>query len=78
MELYCATSRRWREKNCGLGGTNRTNSAHPEKCPFMNRMREKTSRLPARTGEKEGDKKTLTKKDDQSVERFVGARVFVR
>jgi hypothetical protein len=54
-------------------GTNHTNSAHPEKCLFMNRMREKISRLPRKNAEN----KNATRRSSVCGA-IPGARVFVR
>src|SRR5882724_1269855 len=48
-------------------GTNHTNSAHHEKCLFMNRMRERSLGCHTRTR-----KKRTRQEDHRSVERFLG------
>jgi hypothetical protein len=54
-------------------GTNHTNSAHPEKCLFMNRIREKISPLPHKNAEKRTRQEDHRSEDHRSVERFLGS-----
>ena len=61
------------EKELRPFGTNHTNSAHPEKCLFMNRMREKISRLPQKNAEKRTRQEDHRSEDHRSVERFLGS-----